>query len=476
MTLAADCGWALLRSAGVAAAAVLVAALVRARVASAPRRLERVLWAVHVAPLLTPVVLVGYGWSRLSLSLVRHPGWNEALYGALVWLKLAPVATLALYFAPTPLAPEALHCHRLLRRLSVRRAASKLGFWLRGPGRAAAVGFAVVFLLAFGEFEMASLLGVGTWTVSLFDAQVGGLSLAASLRLALPALGCAGGLLLVVLAVLFSTRAPARPTSGRRVRLPRAAAGLVWAYLALALGAVTVAPVLVVLRGTVGGLGVMAQTLSLGWDIAAGLGFALVAALLGYLAAGAFIRSVRRGGSWRWALLRAFVLCVPGLLGGLLLALAVLAAFQLPGLRSAYDTPLPLAVALGLLLFPYALLLRALLAVSRPAVASHAAALLGVSSSQAVARRSRRMLWELRRRGQFWVGFVLLWWGYFELTASSLLAPSQMTPVLVRLYNFMHYGQTAALSAMVCVACAVPFVVLLVAVLARRAVRWALAR
>ena len=67
MTLAADCGWALLRSAGVAAAAVLVAALVRARVASAPRRLERVLWAVHVAPLLTPVVLVGYGWSRLSL-------------------------------------------------------------------------------------------------------------------------------------------------------------------------------------------------------------------------------------------------------------------------------------------------------------------------------------------------------------------------------------------------------------------------
>ena len=476
MTLAGDCGWGLLRGFGIAFAAVAVAGGVRALISSAPRRTGRVIWALHLVPLLTPVLLAGYAWSRFSLSLIRHPACNQALYCALVWLRLVPVATLALCFAPTPLSPAAMHCHRLAGRGGLRRVLSAVGFWLRGQGRAVAVAFALVFLLAFGEFEMASLLCIRTWTDTLFVAQIGGLSLLASFRLALPAVACQAALLLLVLGVLLSARPPGRIASPRRVRPGRTLSGLVWTYLAVALAAVTLVPTFVVLRGTLEGLALMAQTLTLTWDIVASLAFAAGAAGLGYGCAGWLLRRARRDEGWRRPLVRAFLLCVPGLLGGLLLALVVLAAFQLPALRTLYDTPLPLLLALGLLLFPFALLLRVLFAVSRPAAAVHAASLLEVSSSQQVVRKSRRTLWEMRSRGLFWVAFVLFWWGYFELTAASLLAPSQMTPVLVRLYNMMHYGQTSVLSAMVCVAFAVPFVALLVAVLARRALHWALAR
>ncbi|MFW6108597.1 MAG: hypothetical protein ACOC8D_02170 [bacterium] len=498
MTLWADCGWAVLRGSGIVLAGVVTAGGMRALIASAPRRRGRLLWALHLVPWLTPVALVGYAWSRYSLSLIRHPGWIEALYCVLVWLRLTPVATLALHFAPTPIAPEALHCHRLARRSRglVRGAASGLGLWVRGPGRAAAVAFALVFLLAFGEFEVANLMSLDTWTRALFDAQLGGLPLLASLRLAAPAVACEAGLLLVVLAVLASCRPTWRIAAGRRTRPRGMSRAALYLYLLAALSMVAAVPAFVVLRGTLRDVGLLTQSLTLGMDIGSSILFAALGAVAAYAAAGLVVHHVWRHGSWRLGLAEAFLLCVPGLLGPLVLGLVLLAGFQLPGLEFFYDAPLPpprgvglvllpfavlraavpLVTGLTLLLFPFALLLRALLAVSRPAVAAHAAALLAVSSDRGAARQGRRTLWALRRRGLFWVGFVLFWWGYFEVAASHVLHPPGMTPVLVRLYNFMHYGQTAALSAMACVAVAVPFVLLAVAWLARAGLRWVAAR
>jgi hypothetical protein len=43
-----------------------------------------------------------------------------------------------------------------------------------------------------------------------------------------------------------------------------------------------------------------------------------------------------------------------------------------------------------------------------------------------------------------------------------------MTPVTVRLYNLMHYGQIAALSAMTCAAFAAPIFIILLALGTRR--------
>jgi ABC-type Fe3+ transport system permease subunit len=318
------------------------------------------------------------------------------------------------------------------------------------------VALALVFLFAFAEFEMASLLGIKTWTVSLFDAQAGGLVLSESLRrVLLPAL-CELAVLGAALAILFQAqRLPGRFDAARpsRSALVRGAA---WAYLVVAAVVVSIVPLMIVLRGTWSGIGTLARDFVMSRDILSSLLFALVAAGCAYLLAGLFV-GAKGGLSW------ACALSAPGLLGPLVLALIVLSVFQFSPLRKLYDTPLPLACALTLLFLPFALLLRMLLSAWRPNEALHAAELLRQSGDAPVRRRGERVVRFIRARGRFWVLFLLFTWAYFDLTASSILAPSKMTPVFVRLYNLMHYGQISVLSAMVCVAVCVPLLILAIA-------------
>jgi ABC-type Fe3+ transport system permease subunit len=145
------------------------------------------------------------------------------------------------------------------------------------------------------------------------------------------------------------------------------------------------------------------------------------------------------------------------------LSLLIVFVFQSTGLRAVYDTPIPLVLALWLLLLPLALLLQVLLQVFEPGQPVHAAVLLASSASQRVRKWRRKLIWELSTKRQFWVLFLLFCWGYFDFTASSILAPPAMTPVTVRLYNLAHYGQSAVLSAMVCAASCVPLALILVA-------------
>ena len=42
---------------------------------------------------------------------------------------------------------------------------------------------------------------------------------------------------------------------------------------------------------------------------------------------------------------------------------------------------------------------------------------------------------------------LLCYWAYLDLSTAYMLAPSEMSSGLVRLYNFMHFGRSAALSA-----------------------------
>src|SRR5262249_46000484 len=71
----------------------------------------------------------------------------------------------------------------------------------------------IMFLLCFQEFELASLIGRPAWTVWLFDAQVGGLALAESLRRALFPVFCQLVVILPLVAIV--ARARALPTAAR---------------------------------------------------------------------------------------------------------------------------------------------------------------------------------------------------------------------------------------------------------------------
>ena len=136
----------------------------------------------------------------------------------------------------------------------------------------------------------------------------------------------------------------------------------------------------------------------------------------------------------------------------------MLALFQTPLLRAAYDTPLPLLLALTIILLPLALILRALLAMRRMSPMRHIARQLA----------SRRLAWDLDSQPRLAAFGLLFCWAYFDFTAASILAPIGMTPVFVRLHNLAHYGQTAVLSAMMLAAFATPAVLLILILTAGR--------
>jgi hypothetical protein len=466
MTPSADIGLAVLRSAAVGAAAMTAGSAVR-RLLGAERGWRRTAaWALLLTPLLTPAALTGYAYANFSLSLIHYPAWNHVLYAALLWCKTMPVAAIVLYVSPGGLSPEAAHCRRMLAGPSggPARAWRELLFEMQASARPCAAAGSVAFLLAFSDFELATLLGAPTWTVRLFDAHAGGLALGESLKSVLaPVAFQAAALGAIVVLLLGDRHAPTLPGEARAALSPalRAAA---WVCAALAACAVALVPLALVTQSAApamgGWAGVLGTADALG-DIRSSLIFAAATALCAWLAAGILV-SARPA----WVVAAA----LPGLFGALVLSLGVLALFQTPPLRAVYDTPLPLVVTLTLLLLPYALLLRRLLCIVRPGASLWAAELLRESPSAAVRRRGAALAAFYRAQGRFWVVAFVFGWAYFDLTASSILAPKLMTPVLTRLYNFMHYGQSAGLSALLCAAIAVPAALLGVAWAARRAV------
>jgi ABC-type Fe3+ transport system permease subunit len=281
--------------------------------------------------------------------------------------------------------------------------------------------------------------------VRLFDGHAGGLPLAESLRRAAAPFAVEAAVLGVALAAL------ARQRWERAGAANRSATGAVagWCLLAVANILVWVVPAVVVLQGTAqGGWRALAQSFGLSREIATSL---LVGGAAGAMA---YALSPQR---W-WSAVAA---CIPGLLGPLVLSLVVAAGMQSVWLYRWRDTPAPLVVTLALLLLPIAVLLRQLLRRTAGGGAVHAARLLG-------GRSGRRLVWDLSTRRHMWAIFLLVCLGYLDLTASAILAPIGMTPVSVRLYNLMHYGRTAVLSAMLAAAFAAPLAIPLAVTAARR--------
>lgn len=137
---------------------------------------------------------------------------------------------------------------------------------------------------------------------------------------------------------------------------------------------------------------------------------------------------------------------LPGLFGSLLLSLGCVVAFQTTALHALYDTPIPWIVALVVWLLPRAVILRLWWNALRHNSAIHAATLIQAADGNR-ARRAASLLWQLRDQPQFLAASLVCYWAYCDLPSAYLLAPTGMASGLVRLYNFMHFGRSAALSA-----------------------------
>jgi hypothetical protein len=387
---------------------------------------DLVRWSLLLAPLLTPALVVSYAFAPIALRLTGQPWALAAFYSTLLIFKLCPFAALARFFFPPPLSAEARFCERLA---GDRSRIERCIFLARHFGPVIGATFAVLFLFAFADFELASLLSIKTWVVMHFDAHAGGLALADSLkRLAFPMLIE----LAVWLPIVFALKTPV----GLRPECRSEKTTSLWftALVALPCG---VWPLLFVMAQAAVGLGTLRHQNVFAADLLVSVGFAAAATGFVWLMLGQ-IQSTR----WRW------LGALPGSLGALVLALTILAAVQrVPLLR---DSPAPLLAAHLLLLMPFALILRGLLTARQPSACLHLARMAG----------SRRLLWELAVLPRFAATALLFAVAYFEFTAATILAPVGLTPVFVRLHNLAHYGQTPALSAMLSAAVLLPAMLL----------------
>jgi ABC-type Fe3+ transport system permease subunit len=467
VSLAESCGWTLARSLLLALAAVPLAWWLRGRISALDRHRRILLWTLLLVPFFTPALLTGFGYSQISLSLVRYPGWNEALYAMLVGLRL--VAALILSFAPPPpVSATALHCARLLSagiRDRLGRVRYVFPFIVRGPLRDAFPAAAIVFLMTFQEFETASLMGVTSWTVWLFDAQAGGLPLGESLRQSLlPTLSEA-----IVLGTFLAIAARSRLLPAARRQLPgrispqQSQAACLLAVVACTI--VTGVPLYRVGRDAFRGVPALVESPQMIGETAAAIGFGVssgAAAML--LAAGFRTLVAHRTSAWRrhTGAALAIACSLPGLLGSLVVSLSTLWLFQQPLLSALYDTPLPAAIALTLFLLPRAVLLQLLFATIAPAAAVHLARVLSTAAD---------LLWRLKLRRQFLAAGMICIWGYLELTPVAILAPPGLISAPVRLYNLMHYGRSYLVSALTLIAMLVPPLLLALLAGLRRLVR-----
>ena len=454
----------LLRSLIIGCVAVAIARFLCALLADPRAPARRIAWAFLLAPYFTPALIIGYAYANFSLSLIHHPFANTLFYAVLVCSKFTPIAAVILHFTPAPISPEAIHCHRLMTSYSPNsNLAWKLADWnlliRAGCARGHVAAFAAVFLFAIAEFEMASLMGIKSWTGTLFDANAGGLALSESLRRMLGLLLCQAGAVTTAVVMLGKHLVtPARPVTkiGTTHRFA-------WTCMITAFVLALLIPSVMVLWGTVRGFKLLLENFVLGREIVSSLLFATGATLLTTVTIFWLSRTAnhRQFISVFGKTLLLIAVCL-GLLGPLVLSLAILAAVQMPWLLSLRDTPLPLLLTLGLVLLPLALVLKRVLELTGYRSALHMVSLMPESYS------ARELNWRLSTSGKFWSVVLLFVWAYWDLTASAILAPIGMTPVTVRLYNMMHYGQIAALSAMTCATFAAPVLIFLLAFATRR--------
>ncbi len=468
MTLLPQCAVCVARALVLCGLVTWLATALRGTLLGASRELRLWISGMLAVLLATPDLMVGYAYGDFEFSLAQHPAWNELLYATLVGAKLLPLATLLAWFSPpSPLSPSASHCLRLAR-VSFKQ---KLDAWLQGSGRRAGPIAAVVFLLAFQDFELAARLGVVSWTVRLFDLHAReGFPLEDSLWLTLiPAtvtLAVALAAVFPLLADLRQNPTPSDTIGAAPQRLGNWPVPLLIGLLVLA----SLGPVGIVYRGTWGAWIPLLRDPAIRMQLLRETSTTL---LVGSSAAVLAMLLSR----WLNSRVGLLVLCLPGMLGSLVLGLVSRGLFRQIDFLSArvglplelYDTPLPLVCTLTLWLLPRAVLLRWALRGRERQTSVAVAELLRSASDPEQRATERRLQWDLLWRGRYWAAVLLTGWAYWDLTLPSLLAPTGMTAAPVRLYNFMHFRQTTILSAQLVVTILAPLVIVgLLAVLAPR--------
>lgn len=401
-------------------------------------------------PFLFPELLTAYAYSQSTRLLIRNPGIREAWLDVLLFLRSLPVGIAFWYWAPPPpLSRTAIHLRTLAFRGSdsaFHRLKIRLWYELQGPWRTAVFASAALFLVHFHEFELTSLLAVTSWTVWLFDAQAGGLSLVDSMRCAVEPSICTllmcGPLLWGVLSRPQQSQEAFHHSITPSRSLVRIVAGV---YLILANTLIVIVPLGLITAES--GLGFSAwtnnyiQVRNLFQGVFVAGGFALLSGTAADLLGGWCFQLPLTSRRWLSTLM-----VIVGLPGSLIISLLLVSLFQTPVLRIFADSPIPLLVGLTVWLLPRAIMLHGLVAGIRQDQTEMTVQLL-LSAPDASRRQNGRDLWWIMTgRQRLAIRLLLCYWAYWDLSMPSILVPSGMTPAPVRLFIDMHFGRNGILT------------------------------
>jgi hypothetical protein len=471
MSLAAICWWTLARTVVLCLLAWPVCRIIETSLNRVSQRWRPWLLAGLLAPCCFPELLVGYAFRDLALA---NPSWAEMLCSGLLLVRMIPVGTVALLAAPrSDLDATSLYCRHLLRHSGSRwwRHAVEVArcYW-HGPVVRALPALALMGIVAFQEFELAALLQTMSWSDWFVAAERVGLERHEMLRQSLLPLLWQTPLLLGVLMWIragSNRQGDSDSVSGTEPTESRTGRRIVWlgvSCVGVSLIAGCLIPAGLTGREAVDGFRLLShqrlQQLGLAREIATAGAVAVCAGFLAWIISGR-LKGFAAG------------LFLPGLFGSLLLSLGCVALFQFSWLHPLYDTPVPWVLALVVWLLPRAAILRLWLHSLQNNAAIHLAELVESAGRNDTQRRSvsSSLLWRLRDQPRFLAVCLLCYWAYCDLPSAYLLAPTGMASGLVRLYNFMHFGRSAALSGEASLFFGAPFLFLSLVVLSQRRLR-----
>lgn len=460
MSLTTICGVTVLRSLIISLIGVYLCQRLSSLIDRTAKRYTIFVWLVALAPILVPELIVGYTWSLLTTHLIHFPVLAEAVYSILVLLRVVPVGLICYHVtAETQISEEADFIRKAASRTgnAISRLSVQWSFFLRKILVRTVPVWCLLFLLAFQEFEMASLLYLNSWTVWIFDAQAGGVPVRETLvYLVIPLIIE----VLLIAGVLYLLRSlEQRPNylqqhrhskANRMQRFPAVS------YLAVATCCVVLIPLAMLGWGGFLSLKIVLQNqlqiMGTIQECAWGVLYATTSGIAAWGLATCFINRTQS----RFIKVIGLICCVPGLSGSLPLALIISSVFLTRAGNWLYGTPVPVLLGFVLYLFPRAVFIKLIFQKQEQNESIFLAHLLKQTVCPRQSVNGGRLLWVTRGRMQYWAVAVLAFWVYWDVTISSILAPNSGMTSAVRLYGLMHYGQTSVLSAISLICCCIP--------------------
>lgn len=460
MSLTTICGVTVLRSIIISLTGVFLSQRLSYLIDQSESRFTFFLWLLILAPLLVPELIVGYAWSLLTIQLIHFPVLAEFVYSSLVLLRVVPVGILCYHMtARTQISAEADFIRRsaAIAGTGISHISKRWSFFLRNTLVRILPVWSLLFLLAFQEFEIASLLYQDSWTVWIFDAQAGGVPVRKTLvyligPLIVEVILVAG--VLALLKILEKRPHYLQQHCGSRVnRMRRLFAG---SYLTVATGCVVLVPLGMMSWGALLSMASVLQNrlqiMGTLQECAWGLLYATTSAIAAWGLASFFFNRNQS----RFIKTLGLTCCVPGLCGALPLALVIATLFLSRAGNWLYGTPVPILTGFVFYLFPRAVFLKLVFQKQEKSDSLFLAHLLNQSVCPQQVENGGRLLWITKGRVQYWAVAILAFWVYWDVTISSILAPNSGMTSAVRLYGLMHYGQNTVLSAICLISFCIP--------------------